>query len=379
MSVIDDYFLKKTDKVSFIELKKDTTLRIKNYIIGDNVPLPMVTDTLVNEIREGELEDELKVAHVIEGIIYILGIDYNFKFKDEYKTILYSFNSDIEDFILYRGLKLNEEKYYEDAAIYFRALTNINNKNVNGLFNYALSLERIAKKFIDSEDEEKGSKFLLESTNQLETILDLDPKFALAYYKLGYHYKNYGQFQKSKLIWEKYINLDRNEIRVQEIREQLDIIMDDADNEEGLDYLYTGQYEKALDKFLSLISKHKNLWNLHYLTGLAYKGMGEYEQAIDYFYESIELGGRNVDIYNELGICLFGIGKVNESIDIFNKGIETDNTNYKIVFNRGLIYLQLGLFEQAKADIATAHRLNPDDAIVENKLKELEQQNNQQF
>src|SRR5690554_46266 len=115
MNVIDDYFLKKTDKVSFIELKKDTTLRIKNHIIGDNVPLPMVTDTLVNEIKEGELEDELKVAHVIEGIIYILGIDYNFKFKDKYKTILYSFNSDIEDFILYRGLKLNEEKYYEDA------------------------------------------------------------------------------------------------------------------------------------------------------------------------------------------------------------------------------------------------------------------------
>lgn len=375
MKIIDDYFLKKAKKISFLELKKGSTLNIKDYTITDDLPLPVVTDTLVEEIKEGKIEDELKVAYIMEGMIYLLGVDYDFKHNDEYKKILYNINSDIEDFILYRGLKFNEEEQYDNGAIYFRALTNINNKNVNGIFNYALSLERIAEEFIESEDDEKGNKILLELTNQLETILDIDPNYALAYYKLGYHYKHSGQFQKSKLIWEKYINLDNNEVRIQEVREQLDVIIDDAEYEEGLSYIGSQQYTKALDKLLPLASKHTNLWNVFYVIGLAYKGLGEFEEAIEYFNQAIDSGGENVELYNELGICLFGLGYVNESIDIFNKGVSLDETNYKIIFNRGLIYLQLGIFDKAKDDIYAAHRLNPGDDVVKSKLKELEQLN----
>ena len=372
MSVIDDYFIKKSDKVSFIELRKGSIIEINDYIIKDNIPLPMATGTLVKEIKNGNIDEEFKLAYLIEGIIYILGIDYDFKFKEEYKKILYSYDPKIESYIFYKGLKHIENKNYDDGAIFFRALTNINNRNVNGIFNYALSLENISKDFINRGDEAKGKIFLIESTNQLESILDIESDFSLAYYKLGYHYKYYEQFLKAKLIWEKYLKLGDEEERLQEVREQLGLITDDVDFEVGLNHLSNGEYELALEKFTRLASKHEEWWNIFYLTGLAYKGLGEYETAIEFFFEAIELDCKNVDVYNELGICLFGTGNINEAIKIFSEGIDLDDSDYKIIFNRGMAFLQLGLIEKATEDIGTAYRLNPDDIAVKNQMKELE-------
>ena len=83
----------------------------------------------------------------------------NFKYKEEYKKILYNYNPKIEEYILYRGYKHIQNKNQEDGAIFFRALININDKNIEGLFNYALCLENIFEDFIDKGEEEKAKSF----------------------------------------------------------------------------------------------------------------------------------------------------------------------------------------------------------------------------
>lgn len=371
MNVVDEYFVKKTDKISFVELRAGSNIRIRDYTIDDDLPLPIIIDTLIGEIQKGNIYEEIKVSHIIDGIIFILGIDTNFKFKEEYVELLYEYEPNIEDYIMYRGLKYIEAKNLEYGAVFFRSLVNINNKNINGIFNYALSLENLSIKFAEKGETEKSIEFLLESTRRLESILDISEDFPLAYYKLGYHYKNYEQFIKAKLIWEKYINMDKDLERIQEIREQIELIDDDADFEEGVVSLSNGEYSQALEKLLGLCSKYKEWGNVFYLTGLAYKGLGDYENAIDYFYEAINLDFQDVNVYNELGICLFALGYANESIDIFNIGIELNHMDYRIIFNRGLVYLQLGDIEKATEDIETAYRLNPNDAAVGEQFNKL--------
>ncbi len=371
MKIVDDYFLKKTDKVSFVQLRKGTTIDVGNYTIKDHIPLPIETNILIEEIKDGNIEEELKVSHLIDGVIYILGIDKDFKYKDEYKKILYNYNLEIEDYILFKAFKFIKEGNLEDGTIYFRALTGLNPENIDGLFNYALSLENIARDFINSNHKENGEGFLIESTNLLETILDIDDEYVLAYYKLGYHYKYYEQFHKAKLIWEKFMKLDKDPERLQEIREELELIEDDAKFEEGVNYLTNGQYEKALDKLMPLSYKYEEWWNIFYLIGLAYKGIGEYEEAINFFYKALDLGGVDVNIYNELGICLFGLGNIMEAINIFNQGIEQNDTDYRIIFNRGLAYLRLGIIDKAMEDVEMAYNLNPNDRNVKSQLDEL--------
>ncbi|GFN36039.1 tetratricopeptide repeat protein [Tepidimicrobium xylanilyticum] len=371
MKIVDEYFIKKAEKVSFVQLKRGAKINVDNYTIDDKIPLPIITDTLVEEIKEGSLQEELQMAHIVDGIIYILGIDKDFRYKEEYKNILYNYNSKIENYILYRGLGLAEKERLEEASIVFRALVNLNPKNVEGLFNYALSLEDIGKKYIDMDNKDKGEAFLLEATNLMETILDIEENFPLAYYKLGYYYKYFQQFQKSKLIWEKYLKLDEDPERLNEIREELHLIEDDANYEVGINYLTIGQYERALEKLMPLSYKYEEWWNIFYLVGLAYKGLGEYEEAIDFFYKALDLGGTDVNIYNELGICLYLVGNIKEAISIFGQGINQNNKDYWIIFNRGLAYLKLGIMDKAKKDIEKAYKLNPNDDIVKDHYEKI--------
>lgn len=364
MKTIDKHFLKKTEKVSFIQLRKGTKIDVGDYTIDDDIPLPIITDTLIKEIKEGKLQEELQISHLVDGIIYILGVDKEFKYTEEYKKILYNYNPNIEDYILYKGFNYVEKNSLEDASILFRALVNLNPHNVEGLFNYALSLENISKELIDRDKKDEGEAFLLEATNLMESILDIEENFSLAYYKLGYYYRYFQQFQKAKLIWEKYLKLDEDAERLNEIREQLELIEDDATFEEGVNYLTMAQYDKALDKLLPLTHKYEEWWNIFYLVGLAYKGLGEYEEAIEFLYSALDLGGLDVNVYNELGICLYLVGDIKEAIDIFNKGIEGNDRDYCIIFNRGLAYLKLGLMDKAREDIEKAYKLNPDNEVI---------------
>lgn len=374
MDIINEYFKKMADKVAFVELKEDATVNIKGYPRDKSIPLPILTDVLVNEVKEGSLEEEVKLSYIIDGIIYLIGTDKDFVHLQAYKNILLGFTDKIEEYVFYEGIKLLDKNDYDNGAVYFRALKLINPENINGIFNYSLALEQIAKEFFNKEDEEKGSEFLTKSTGELETILDLDDKYPLAYYKLGYHYSFFGQYIKAKLIWTKYLTLDKDELRLQEIREEIDLIENNVAIESGLTYLSHGQFDKALEIFLKLLVSYNKWWELKYFIGACYKGLADYELAIDYFYEALEINEAESDIYNELGICFYSIGDIDRAIEVLTLGIENIVDDYKLLFNRGLGYIQLGQLNNAYIDISKAVSLNPQDEnmiIQKEKLEEL--------
>lgn len=372
MEFIIEYFKKKTDKITFVELKEDSTINIKGYPTDKVIPLPIMTDVLVNEIIEGNMEEEIKLSHIIDGIIYLMGIDPTFMYMDDYKNILLSYDEKVEEYIFYKGIKSIEESDYDGRGIYFRALKHFNPENVDGIFNYALALEEIATEFFEKEKEENGMQFLKKSTIELETILDIDDKYPLAYYKLGYHYKFYEQYLKAKLIWTKYLTLDNDELRLQEIRGEIELIENDVALETGLTYLSREHFDKALDIFLKQLPKFDKWWELKYLIGACYRGLSDFENAIEYFKGALELNKTESDVYNDLGICLYTIGNMDNAIEVFTEGIENIPDDYKLIFNRGLCYLQLGLLEDAYDDIQKASILNPMDENINTQKEILE-------
>lgn len=374
MGNIDKYFNKFAKDLTFIELKDNTSLDVNGYIVDSNIPLPIITESLIKEVKEGNIEEEINLAKVIEGIIYLLGTDASFQYIEEYIKILKAYNEKITDYILYKGLKYFEEQDYNNSGINYRTLLTINQNNVNGLFNYALVLEEIAKEFLTEEKTEDATEFLMNSTNKLETILDIDENYSLAYYKLGFHYKFFEQYLKAKLIWGKFLLLDKDDLRLQEIREEIELIDDDVYFETGITYLTYNDFGKALDSFLKLMPKYEKHWNANYLIGLCYKGMEEYEPAIEYLTIAMNLDKEQADIYNELGIIYFNMEDIVKAVKIFGEGIDSCPEDYKLYFNRGLGYVQLGQYETALKDVEKASILNPDDENVilqKSKLRDL--------
>ena len=55
MTIVDEYFMDMTKNISFIELKKGSFIDLKGYIIKDYIPLPMIIDTLIGEIKSAML------------------------------------------------------------------------------------------------------------------------------------------------------------------------------------------------------------------------------------------------------------------------------------------------------------------------------------
>ena len=373
MDTIKDYFKNKTEDITFIELKDDISVDIKGYPINNQIPLPITAKSLIQEMEKGTLEDEIKISHIIEGIIYLMGIDEKFKYMEDYKNILEAYDDNIKDYIFYGAIQFAEKEDYDNAAIYFRALKFIDPNGVDGIFNYALALEGIAKRYFASEEDEIGIEFLNQSTLELESILDINSGYPLAHYKLGYHYKYFEQYLKAEITWKKYLSLDKDELRMQEVRDELEIIEDNVALESGLTYMTYNQFDKALEMFLKILPRHGEWWELKYLIGSCYKGMTDYETAIGFFNESIDLHKTESDVYNELGITLFIVGDIAGAIKVFTEGIDNIDDDYKLLFNRGLGYLELGEIENAYIDIDRAWILNPQDENVRLQRERLEE------
>ncbi|MBC8589295.1 hypothetical protein [Paratissierella segnis] len=371
MDIVNKYFKENHKNITFLELKDSALVKIKNFTINKDLPLPIITDNLIEEIYQGNLENEINLSQIIDGIIYLLGVDSDFPNLDRYVEILNSYNPNINAYIYNVAIKKISEGDIEFGGIFLRALIYLDSKNLNVRFNYALVLEEMGRKYIESNDE-KGEEFLTASTNELESIVEMDEKYSLAYYKLGFHHKYFEQYIKAKLTWNKFLTVDKDENRLQEIREEIDLIDDNVKFETGLTYLTYNEFGKALDSFLKLLPRYGDEWNVLYLLAMCYKGLSESDKAIEYLHKAIEINDEEPDLYNELGIINFLDGKIIEAIGIFNEGIEKTDHDYKLYFNRGLGYIQLGEYNLALKDVKMAYELNPKDENVVNQLKELE-------
>lgn len=376
MKELNEYFIQKTENVSFIEIKPDSFVYINNYKISSEVPLPLTIDELISEIKEGTAEEELKISSIINGMIYTIGADPEFEFCDQYIEILYNYDKKIEEYILYVGLKKINENVFEDGMVWIRALYHINSKNLMGKYNYALALEEKARRLLSINDTKMGKTFLTSSTNIIEEIIAENPSFDLAYYKLGYHYRNSQQYVKGSLMWEKYLQLGKDDEMLDEVRENLEAMKDDIIYEEGYNEILSGNPRTGLEKLLSLKEKYVDWWNLFFMIGLGYRQVGMYKEAISEFETVLDFAPDQVDALNELGLCLAFLGDYNEAISKFTKAIELRPKDYEIKCNRGMIYLQINDIENAEKDINAAYEMcNTDDITISCK-RELEKVKN---
>lgn len=362
METVDKYFKEKTDNLTFIELQDDSFVDLKGYIIRADIPLPILTKELIEGIKGGVFEEEIRISDFVEGIIYTIGTDDNFPYLKEYKEILYAYDDKIEDYIFFTGVRDLQEDRFDDGCIKLRALLALDPNNIDAIFNYGLGIEGLARKFIDLDDE-KGNDFLDFSTSLFESILDIDKEYALSYYKLGYHYLYLEQYLKASLTWKKFISKSKDEVLVQEIRNEIDRIDDDVVFETGITYLAYNDYEKALNFFLKLMPKYEDNWNLNFSIAKSYLGLQQDDLAIEYLIKAIELRDDDPDLFNELGIIYYNKGDVIKAIDIFTKGIDSCPKDYKLFYNRGVSYILVEKYKEALKDINIAFELEPSESI----------------
>lgn len=365
--IIEEYFKQYVTRVGFLELREGTSINIGELEIDDDIPLPIIEKSIYEGVKkevtsetDNKLEESIDSKYIVEGIVNLLGTDKNFEHNKLYLDILKEQGDNIEEYIFYLAMKDLEDGRTIDAAIKFRTILLLNDKHVKAKFNYGLTLELIGLEKIDKE-EDNGQIFIDGSTRTFEDLLNIEPDFAYPYYKLGFHYKNSGQYLKASLIWEKFLERSEEDILKQNVREEIEIIEDDRNMETGLTYLMYEDYDKALESLLKLLPKYKDQWNVNMLVGRAYSGLAEYKLAEDYYKASINSGEEVSDPYNELAILYFNREDYKAAFDILSQAIGKIDNDHKLYFNRALAAIQINKIDVALNDLTTIEDMDIED------------------
>lgn len=340
MTKIDDYFLSKTNLLSYIELKNNRDIYI-DYGLND-ISLPVVTDELMKSLKNQELENEIDLKFIIKGILYNVAIDPEFKFIDDYKNIL----KNIFDYPAKYAVNLGVSQLdidLQQALILFRSAYILDQKDKFAAYNYARLLWRLEVK------EEDRTIFIGESVDILEAILRLDDRFSLSYYELGQIFSKTGNYIKAISYYKNaLLYIEKPEIE-NEIRTHINEIEPEALIQDAIYYINKMNYTKAIELLHDCL-RRVSRYDAYYYLAICYMNIENFEISEEYFEKALKSNADFSTLYIDYTYVKYILGKTDEALQIANTALERFPTDIKLRYNRAIIYISLGKTDKANDD-----------------------------
>lgn len=136
--------------------------------------------------------------------------------------------------------------------------------------------------------------------------------------------------------------------------------------EEGLEFLESGDYRRAIKKFKESIDNDKDLGEAYRGIGIAEWELGEYEAARNAFVSALENGAKKTGtLYNFLGNCEMQLNNPKAALNYYNLGIASEDCSEEMLqemrFNEIAAFEQCGEWENAKTKAAAYIEAYPED------------------
>ena len=146
---IDKYLLRKTEELAFITVKKNGEFNLEGYEIPkEGLNVPIKNEVLVKGIKDKTAQDGINSMSIADAMIYIIGIDSEFKYNEEYKKFLFALekkvNFNVRSYAGYMSRKYFEMGESTDSLIYIKALVTLYPDDLEGLYNYAIVCQEVA-------------------------------------------------------------------------------------------------------------------------------------------------------------------------------------------------------------------------------------------
>lgn len=271
------------------------------------VPIPLRREDM-KAFQGGE---GLKALHIAENMAWVMGVDPKFKYTSKYVQFMDKlFGNKLAEGLMKEGRDAAEKEDFDNAIIHFRAALILKPDYIHAMYSYA----RVCREFYSrGGDNNFKGRFKRESTEYFELLTQVHPRFAQAYYYLGYDYLNLGLYQKAALVWKEFIKRSNNPKDRKEIKHRLTQLEQPLTIEKGYNSVLSGRWEEGIDILEPFLSTNfKEWWPLHYYLGVAYARTGQSNKAVAGFKRALGINGSHVESMMELA-DIYGKSKDKEN------------------------------------------------------------------
>lgn len=358
---IENKIQEKLKNIVFLELKKDT--EINGHTIKKDTPLPINLDDLMDGIKEKNYEDNINLVEINKAIVFLLGIEEDFKYKDEYIKILDHSVEDKYKYIYSLSILAKQQKSNLDSYIYLLALNSICEQTIESRFAKNNVLEALYDEYIKELSDEEKTSILKRIILEYEKLIAEENSYAPAYYRLGYINRALEKYIKSKLYFEKFLRFSDNDILNEEVRSVLEELEDYANIESVKTYISYGKFNEAYNLLLKVSSLYPTQDEVLYYIGLCQYNLGYIKESIESIKEAIDLNKNQEEYYNQLAISNIALGKEEEAIEVYKSAFFNIKESYLLNYNLGILLLNLGKggYEEY---LKKAYQLNPSDELL---------------
>lgn len=274
----------------------------ENYLENKNM-----TDFMVGvpiPLRKEDVEIFLSPAglpshHIGENMAWVMGMDPHFKHNPEYiEYLARTMPKKGVQGLVKEAKDVAEKEDYDNACIHFRAALCIDPTNLAAMYGYA----RVCRvMYLESDDPEYIGNFKAEALEFFELLTELHPRFAEAFYYLGYAYLNLGLYQKAYLAWQDFLKKSMHGKDKREIRERIKQLTVPLEIERGYNAVMAQRWEEGIS-ILEPYEKtqYKDWWPLSYYLGVAYISTGKRDLAVKKLETVLKLNPSHVETMDEL-------------------------------------------------------------------------------
>jgi len=333
---IKSYFSDKLDKFVFLQIS------------GEEAYLPVKSDTIIQDIKEKGSLEKIPFSNFLYGMFFILGADDRFSYRDDYIRIIKSTEGSVR-FIKGRIAEEIRQGSYEDGYVLLKGLSQVE-KSEDVFDKIIMVLEELRQ---------RDPAFAEEEMDMLERAKEITGYSKPYLYEslLRREQKDYGGALKSI---EKYIGMSGTSD--EDVLKFMKDLSNSADYEKGKELVYEDP-KAALKLLIPLASEFPEDATLLYHIAVCYRILENYEKSIYYLNEALALDSDLVQVVNELGINYASLGDFETAVAYLRKAFEATKS-VEICTNLVMCYIEMGKFDEAKAHLALAEKLAPDDEIV---------------
>ncbi|KAG2491648.1 hypothetical protein HYH03_010018 [Edaphochlamys debaryana] len=126
----------------------------------------------------------------------------------------------------------------------------------------------------------------------------------------------------------------------------------------------SGQYEQAIQLLTEVIKEHPNTADPYHTLGLLYEAMGNQRKSLDFFMIAAHLSPKDVALWKRLALMSTNLGFYRQAIYCLTKAIARNKADLDAVWDRAVLFAQVGDHDRALAQFALVAKHRPGDPEV---------------